>query len=276
MTQEIVVDFEAFPPQPEDFQGIKKLLNQLFLRQDVNTSDLANIVIESVDLTTIVKQSADDEDEEEDCDDDVYGLFSLIDLGSNNQKTCIDTIRKFIVNQAAGDEKFSEQAKSAMVKKPALVLNERFINLPARVSVPSFQSLAQDLKQKPELDFDHFFMVIKIQKAVDRHQSHSVNKKKDKEKNKRQKVDQEQHGSGANSADDAEDILFQNPEEEIFCEKAVQFFEFSVANQCDADVRSGNWDEEDVKYHPFRRILLLDRRRFLQAIEVLVQEFSSS
>lgn len=274
--QEIVVDFAAFPPEESDFQGIKKLLHQLFLKEDVNTSELANLLISTPDVTTILKQVDDDDDDDEDeaDEDDVYGVFSLIDLKSNPKSAPgVESLRKLLIDKVSKDqdEKFAAAARQALSGKSSLILNERFINLPARISLPCFESLVQDLKKKPDFDFDHFFLMIKVQKAI--------GKKKSSQKNgsKRQKVDGDVSGSSSSDpavGDDATEILFQNPEEEILCDKAVQWMEFSVANQCDDDVRSGNWDEEDVKYRPYRRILLLDRQRFLTAVSHMRHEFS--
>ena len=228
----------------------------------MNTSDLANLLISTPDRTTIWNQVDDDEDDEP--DEEVYGIISLIDLRQSEKTSCTESLRKLIMDNAGRDkkEKFEEAARSALSTKSALVLNERFINLPAHISLPCFESLVQDLKKKPDWDFDHFFMIIKVQKATEKKKS---SKKSDA---KRQKVDSEEA-----VADDAAGILFQNPEEEILCETAEHWTEFSVANQCDDDVRSGNWDEEDVKYRPFRRILLLDRQQFLAAISQLRHEF---
>lgn len=43
--QEIQVDFEGRNPIDSDFPGIRQLLNQLFLKSDVNVSELADYII---------------------------------------------------------------------------------------------------------------------------------------------------------------------------------------------------------------------------------------
>lgn len=43
--QEIQVDFEGRNPIDSDFPGIRQLLNQLFLKSDVNMSELADYII---------------------------------------------------------------------------------------------------------------------------------------------------------------------------------------------------------------------------------------
>ena len=287
-----MVDFEAFPADESDFQGIKKLLSQLLLKADVNTSDLATRLIKNADTTTVLKQVADEEEDEDDDepDDDVYGLSALVDLSPGVEAACVESLRKFLVDKAKqeGAVKFEAAARSALNAKAALLLNERFINLPARISLPCFEALAQDIREKPALDFDHFFLVMKVQQASDkkRGETRKASKKRMKvdvstqsvamkEKGQKEKGQQEQEDEATlrTKADDGE-TLFQNPEEEILCENATHSFQFSVGNQCDDDVRSGNWDEEDVKYRPFRRIVLLDRRQLLAAIAALRQELT--
>lgn len=43
--QEIQVDFEGRNPIDSDFHGIRQLLNQLFLKADINMSELADYII---------------------------------------------------------------------------------------------------------------------------------------------------------------------------------------------------------------------------------------
>lgn len=261
------MDFEAFPADETDLEGIKKLLHQLFLREDINTTDLAHQLIQTPDLSTVLKQVEDDDDSDagDEADDEVYGVVALIDLSQSGKGGSIDSLRKYLIECAtkSKDVKFEELVRSALSSKSALVVNERFINLPARISLPCFEALVEDMRKKPDLDFDHLFMVIKVQEAVTSTTGSQA---------KRQKGTT---GKKSESADDASGTLFQNPEEEILCERGIQWVQFSVANQCDDDVRSGTWDEEDVKYSPCRRILLLDKKRFLAAISDLKLEFST-
>lgn len=42
--QVIQVDFEGRNPMTSDFHGIRQLLHQLFLKSDINLSELADIV----------------------------------------------------------------------------------------------------------------------------------------------------------------------------------------------------------------------------------------
>lgn len=259
------MDFEAFPADEIDYQGIKKLLHQLFLREDIDTSRLTDHLIRTPDLTTVLKQVGDDDDSDDgqDADDEVYGVISLIDLNKSSKDESIVSLRKYLVQCAIRSKNvhFEQMVRSALSAKSALILNERFINLPARISLPCFEALVEDMRNKPDLELDHLFMVIKVQEPLIAAGKQSQAKRQKGENG--QKTEESTCGT-----------LFQNPEEEILCEKGVQWVQFSVANQCDDDVRSGSWDEEDVKYRPCRRILLLDKERFLAAIADLKRELS--
>ena len=53
--REIQVDFEGQNPHPEDFSGIKNLLNQLFLRAHIDYSKLADLIISQNHVGSVLK-----------------------------------------------------------------------------------------------------------------------------------------------------------------------------------------------------------------------------
>ena len=129
----------------------------------------------------------------------------------------------------------------------ALVINERFINLPAKLSLPCYQQLVTDVKKHNSSEgsnksykFDNVIMVCKLHK----------------EKGK----------------SDGGETIFVNPEDEVFDNAAEASFEYSVANQCDGDVLA-DWNDDEHMYEPFRKVLLLSKEKWLSAIETLKTSF---
>ena len=55
--KEIQVDFEGQNPCQEDFAGIKSLLHQLLLKAHVDTSQLADLIIEQSFIGSVLKVS---------------------------------------------------------------------------------------------------------------------------------------------------------------------------------------------------------------------------
>lgn len=81
---EIQVDFEGRYPVDPDYHGIKTLLQQLFLKAHVDLGGLADLIIRENYVGSVVKQSADlEESDDEDTDvNDVFGITTVINLSS--------------------------------------------------------------------------------------------------------------------------------------------------------------------------------------------------
>lgn len=123
-----------------------------------------------------------------------------------------------------------------------LLINERFINIPAQISVPLFENLISEMKRASSrqmpFNFSYYILICKLYKMEDK-------KIGTKKKNKKKK----------NS--ETPTIIWSNPEEEIFAEKALVSFEFSVENETDSGL-SGTWTETDDEMKPYRRVLLFE------------------
>ncbi|XP_016428204.1 protein BCCIP homolog [Sinocyclocheilus rhinocerous] len=57
INEEVIVDFEAHAISDNDFHGIKTLLQQLFLKSHVNTSDLTDIIIQQKHIGSVIRES---------------------------------------------------------------------------------------------------------------------------------------------------------------------------------------------------------------------------
>uniref|UniRef100_A0A4W5LHL6 BRCA2 and CDKN1A interacting protein n=1 Tax=Hucho hucho TaxID=62062 RepID=A0A4W5LHL6_9TELE len=80
--QEVIVDFEAHTITHNDYNGVKKLLQQLFLKAHVNTSELTDLLIQQNHIGSVIRQAEVPEDSEEDEDpaDEVFGFISMLNL----------------------------------------------------------------------------------------------------------------------------------------------------------------------------------------------------
>lgn len=80
------MDFEGRNPEAQDFHGIKQLLKQLFLKTHIDLSGITTLLIQQNGVGSVLKQSFDDDDAEEDDlvdASDVYGITSVLNLSAN-------------------------------------------------------------------------------------------------------------------------------------------------------------------------------------------------
>lgn len=139
-----------------------------------------------------------------------------------------------------------------------LLINERFVNIPAQISVPLLENLISEIKRannkKMPFNFSYYILICKLYKTED---------KKLEKKLKHKKRD--------NTEEPA--ILWSNPEEEIFAEEATISFEFSVEKESDSGL-SGTWTETDDEMIPYRRVLLFEATKLLSIIDKIKNHIS--
>ncbi|XP_068957830.1 BRCA2 and CDKN1A-interacting protein isoform X3 [Petaurus breviceps papuanus] len=117
--QEVRVDFEAHSLCSQDFEGIKKLLRQLFLKAPVNIAELAGLLIEQSHIGSVIKGT--------ECAEQIKEL-----LLSFCEKDMVEQLRKLLDDPA---------------KPVGLLLSERFINVPPQIALPMHQQLQKELAE---------------------------------------------------------------------------------------------------------------------------------
>ncbi|XP_043256995.1 protein BCCIP homolog [Colletes gigas] len=255
---EIQVDFEGRSPLDPDYHGIKTLLQQLFLKAHIDLGGLTDLIISQNYVGSVVKQSEDLENsDDEDSDiNDVFGVTTVINLSSGQNYICVQQLRE-LLKQLANEH--APDATNSMIKHAlendsealGLLINERFVNIPAQISVPLLENLTSEIKRannkRMPFNFSYYVLICKLYKTEDQ----KIEKKlKNKKKN--------------NSEEPA--ILWSNPEEEIFAEEATFSFEFSVEKDSDSGL-SGTWTETDNEMVPYRRVLLFEATKLQQIID---------
>ncbi|KAK1127578.1 hypothetical protein K0M31_004109 [Melipona bicolor] len=262
---EIQVDFEGRYPVDPDYHGIKTLLQQLFLKAHIDLGSLADLIIRENHVGSVVKQSADlDESDDEDTDiNDVFGITTVINLSSKQNYPCVQQLRE-LLRQMANEH--ATDAANTMIKHVlendaevlGLLINERFVNIPAQISVPLLENLISDIKRantkKMPFNFSYYVLICKLYKME--------NVKLDKKLKQKKKSNTEKPS-----------ILWSNPEEEIFAEEATVSFEFSVEKESDSAL-SGTWTESDDEMTPYRRVLLFEATKLQPIINKIKKQIS--
>ncbi|XP_053979873.1 protein BCCIP homolog [Hylaeus anthracinus] len=255
----IQVDFEGRCPLDPDYHGIKTLLQQLFLKAHIDVGGLTDLIISQNYVGSVVKQSEDLEDtDDEDNEDnsDVFGITTVINLSNGQNHLCIQQLRD-LLRQLANEH--ATDATNTMIKHVlendsealGLLINERFVNIPARISVPLLESLTSEIKRanskKMPFNFSYYVLICKLYKTEDQKIGKQLKNKK-------------------KSNMEEPTILWSNPEEEIFAEEATFSFEFSVEKESDSGL-SGTWSETDNEMVPYKRILLFEATKLQQIID---------
>ncbi|XP_077595039.1 protein BCCIP homolog [Stigmatopora nigra] len=235
INEEVTVDFEAHAVSHNDYNGIKKLLQQLFLKAHVNTSEMTDIIIQQNQVGSVIKQAEVPEDSDDDDPDEVFGFITMINLTERKGVECVDQVKELILEHCEKNlgHVACEQLEKTLsnTNKPVgLLLSERFINVPPQIALPLHKQLQEEISEAertntPVGKYHYFLMISKTCKE-------------------------------AKGNTNPDEYMFMKAEEEFFYEHAVTKFHFSVQEDADSCL-SGRWSFDDVPMKPFRTVMLI-------------------
>jgi len=249
---EMNVNFDAQTATDTDFHGIKRLLQQLFLKANIDLSAVTDVILGQNHVGSVIKQAPLDEEEEEDDEmetdnvEEVFGISTVINLtqrltdesktspseGDKAIKQMVDLlVDKSDKHGGPVQTKSLKEFLTDKEKHTGWLLNERFVNIPPQISLPLYDSLRDEMHSAcakgQKFKFDHFLLISKALKA-------KGGKKKDQDA-----------------------IIFTNGEEELFQEESAFQFAFSVADQqADAETISEAEDGE-TSYESWRVVMII-------------------
>ncbi|XP_008579182.1 PREDICTED: BRCA2 and CDKN1A-interacting protein isoform X2 [Galeopterus variegatus] len=119
--EEVNIEFEAYSISDNDYDGIKKLLQQLFRKAPVNTAELTDLLIQQNHIGSVIKGTQ--------CTEQIKELI-LSFCEKNCEKSMVEQLDKLLNDPS---------------KPVGLLLSERFINVPPQIALPMHQQLQQEL-----------------------------------------------------------------------------------------------------------------------------------
>lgn len=188
---ELQVEFEARTAEVNDYHGISRLLGQTFRG---GTGDfipaLTDFVISQRFIGSVITQSRNQEEEDEDEEDEefddlqneVFGMMTLIKLGGPNPHTASKAVSDYL--QAILSDKSKDLALLNGILKNVennvgFIISERIINIPAQISVPLYETLANEVKKATSknlpFNFTHYVLISKILTSSNNSTSSSSN-----------------------------------------------------------------------------------------------------
>lgn len=258
--QKVDVNFESHPPIDQDAEGITNLLKQTFFQQ-VDCNALSQYLISLKEVTQVIALESPDEEntsDDEEPDDDIYGVSSVIDLETNDSKDdphleVRRDLMKFLQDKSPKVKELHDQKEKTHL---ALIVNERYINLPPLLSVPTLSNLTHHIV---ESKFTHLIFVSKILVKSKAKETELPSKK------------MKSTGQSSKSAA-AEPLVYVNAEEEIVYESSLHHTDYDVSSLCD---ENHTWSfSSDVKYTPHRRIMIVDAKNWSNLLENLEKELN--
>ncbi|XP_058059394.1 protein BCCIP homolog [Anopheles bellator] len=252
----IVVDFEGRIPIDSDLDGIKQMLGQLFVKAHVDLTELARVIIGQNYVGSVLQQSFNEDEDEDDDEDDtvsVFGVTTVINLSNKQDLASVRQLQKLIFEKAEkyATELVVQQFREALesgTKTVGLLVNERFINIPAAVFVPLSENLLKEMERARTkgmpYNFDYYLMFVKYY---------------------------QQAGSGDTPAE----VIYTNDEEEYFIKESYASFDYSVQKETTTAL-AGQWQKKDEELQPFRKVLLVEASKLPDIVATIKNLVSSA
>lgn len=188
-------------------------------------------------MGSVIKQCYDEQEESSDEEDEVspiFGITTAINLTNDQNNQSVKQIKEMLLNKAesSGKDDMIKLLHDSLQGDQAagLLINERYVNIPAQIANPLFENLYSEIMKASEkssqFNFTSFILISKFYKKED----------------KQGKLIEE---------------VYSNPEEETFLQHALGFFDYTVKNEADTGF-DGSWDEDDSQLIPFRRVMFFN------------------
>ncbi|EFO24603.2 hypothetical protein LOAG_03882 [Loa loa] len=273
--EELVFDFEAYPMCGGDKEGLVNLLTQIFLRADVDVKQMADILVEQSPFGCVYRPAEEFMDEDD--DGIVYGVLSMLNLGTDQKfQTDIWTLLKTRAQKYSVDKKISSILDNLSTSESdirvGLLINERLLHFPATIASPAFKSLINDLeKSGTQYLFSHIILILKIRIADSNGNKERNGASTPNISRNRKKLTKAQKKRVAASAIANAKVIYDNCEEELLFRNDLQFdyFQYPVHSDVEKDSKFSSVILEGVIYRPYRRVCFLDNSTFHRYIELV-------
>ncbi|PQQ20819.1 protein BCCIP homolog [Prunus yedoensis var. nudiflora] len=207
----VQADFAFFDPKPDDFHGVKTLLQTYLDDIEWDLGGFVDLILEQTTVGTVVKI-------EDDEDNGIFALATALNLGRYKGHKCFMEVKEFLL-KVSQEKDVIDDLRSLLGKEAesvGLLVSQRVMNLPPQLLPPLYDALFDEVswatEDEPTEELCNFF----------RFKFYIIVSKVYKHKNAHQK-------KGTSASD--EEIIYIKPEDEIFHELSSWSFEFSLHTQ---------------------------------------------
>ncbi|XP_017975220.1 PREDICTED: protein BCCIP homolog isoform X1 [Theobroma cacao] len=208
----VQADFAFFDPKPDDFHGVKTLLQSYLDNKQWDLSGFIDLILGQPTVGTVVKL-------EDDEDNGVFSVITALNLGRYKDHKCITEIKEFLLNICHEKDNIGN-LRSLLGEKAqdvGLLVSQRVVNLPPELLPHLYNALFDEVSWATEDEpteelcdsfrFKFYILVSKIYK---------------------QKNHNRKRSSGT---DKIEEIIYIKPEDEIFHKLSMWSFLFPLQTQ---------------------------------------------
>ncbi|XXG58836.1 hypothetical protein AAC387_Pa04g1036 [Persea americana] len=209
----VQADFAFFDPKPDDFHGVKILLQSYLDNEQWDLSGFVGLILGQTTVGTVVKIEGEE-------DDGLFSVISALNLGRYKNHQCIMQLKEFLL-KVCQDKDVLDDLKLILGENApgvGLLVSQRVVNLPPKLLIPLHDALFDEVSWATEDEpteelrdsfrFKFYLLITKFYK----------NKHPDQRK-------------GSWKGDCSEPVIYIKPEDEIFHKLSLWSFSFPLRTQ---------------------------------------------
>ncbi|CAI0523587.1 unnamed protein product [Linum tenue] len=136
----VQADFAFFDPKPDDFHGVKTLLQTFLDNKEWNLSGFVDLILEQTTVGTVAKLEDDD-------DDGLFSVVTALNLGRYKDHKCMKELEDYVLS-VCHESNLVDQLRVLFSKKArdvGLLVSQRVVNLPAQLLPPLYDALFDEV-----------------------------------------------------------------------------------------------------------------------------------
>ncbi|XP_022761804.1 protein BCCIP homolog isoform X3 [Durio zibethinus] len=141
----VQADFAFFDPKPDDFHGVKTLLQSYLDNKQWDLSGFVDLILGQTTVGTVVKL-------EDDEDNAVFSVITALNLGRYKDHKCIAELKEFLLNISHEKDKIGN-LRSLLGDKAqnvGLLVSQRVVNLPPELLPHLYDALFDEVSWATE------------------------------------------------------------------------------------------------------------------------------
>ncbi|KAK6921641.1 BCP1 family, partial [Dillenia turbinata] len=208
----VQADFAFFDPKPDDFHGVKILLQTYLDNREWDLSGFVDLILGQTTVGTVVKVEGEE-------DDGLFALISALNLGRYKDHRCIRELKEYLL-KVCQERTILDDLRLLLEEQAhnvGLLVSQRVVNLPPQLLPPLHDALFDEITWATEdepteelrksFGFKVYLLISKVYKLKNANQKHGL------------------------SSDSEDPMIYIKPEDEIFLKLSLWCFNFPLHTQ---------------------------------------------
>ncbi|MED6159395.1 hypothetical protein PIB30_041962 [Stylosanthes scabra] len=142
----VQADFSFFDPKPNDFHGVKTLLQTYLDDKEWDLSGFVDLILAQTTVGTVVKIE-DDEDE------GLFAVVSALNLWRYREQKCITDVKEFLLSKAHQEKGIADKLRLLLEEQArdiGILVSQRVLNLPPQLLPHLYEALFDEVSWATE------------------------------------------------------------------------------------------------------------------------------